>query len=163
MNILERIRYSRNCTNDTFPLPSVVDCVWYAVTEFGEAIDARLRMAQPEHVRNNARNVDSRCETGQCVYMLGSAFIQLHKANTFKPWPPRYGESTVDFAIADACRYTTNALTDVLLGDQNGITIMLAMQAWCHVCTLQGWDVDALIDETCADFERKHCIVREVA
>ena len=67
MNILDRVRYSRNCTNDTFPLPSPADCLWYAHTEGAEAIDAWLRRNQPEHVRNNARNTDMRKEVGQAI------------------------------------------------------------------------------------------------
>lgn len=162
MNVLERIRYSRNCTNDTFPLPIIIDCLWYAYTESGEAIDARLRMAQPEHLRNNHRNVDMRKEVGQVIYMLGSAWVQMHRTNIFALWPVGNGEPALDFALTEACERTVQAVATVLCGDKSAAVIVLAMQAWCHVCALSGWDVDALIEETCADFERKHCVVREV-
>jgi len=159
VNILERVRYSRNCTNDTFPLPSPTACLWYAFTEAGEVVDARLRLQQPEHVRNHARNDDPRREAGQAIYMLCSGYVQLHRNNLFTPWPANVGEPTIEFALAEACHRTVAAITDLLLGDENGITIILALQAWVHVCSVAGWDADQLIDETCAEFERKHCVV----
>ena len=162
MNVISRTRYSRNCTNDTFPLPSIVDCLWYAFTEAGEVVDARLRMAQPAHLRNNARNVDPRHETGQVLYMLASAYVQVRRDDSFQPWGAGVGETELDFAIAEACHYTVAAIADTMLGDENGVSIMLAMRAWCNVCVVADWNADQLIDETCAEFEKKHCVVREV-
>lgn len=163
MNILERIRYSRNCTNDSFPLPSPIDCLWYAKTEGdGESVDAWLRERRSADLRNNTRDHNMRKEVGQAIYMLASAYIQWHRNNIFQVWPDTCGDTQLDFAILDACKYTHIALTDAMLDDTNGINIILAMQAWCHVCALQSWDARQLVEETCADFERKHCVVREV-
>ncbi len=161
MNIISRTRYSRNCTNDTFPLPSVADCLWYAITEAGEVVDAILRAKQPEHLRNNVRNVDPRSESGQALYMLCSAWIQLRREDMFTE---SYIHPINNFEVLfiDAVHEILLALESAIKGDTNGLELCSAIESWCYLCAAAGWDPDQLIDETCQDFERKHCVTREV-
>ncbi len=161
MNIVARVRYSRNCTNDTFPLPNVGDCIRYAITELAEMVDAQLRMSQPEHLRNNHRNHDPRKECGQAGYMLISAWIQLRREDTFTVLDMRQTES-FDLAFVDASHEVLFALESAIMGDRNGLELYSAIESWIHLCAVAGWDADALIAETCTDFERKHCVTREV-
>ncbi len=157
MNIVARVRYSRNCTNDTFPLPSVTNCLRYAITEMAEFDDARLRQQQPEHLRNHARNDDPRRELGQCGYMLASAWVQITKQDEVNFNTP-HETRNIDHMYAGALADIAFALED----DGAQSSVYFAISAWVQLCGMLGWNADQLIEETCAEFERKHCVTREV-
>jgi len=53
--------------------PSPLDCLRYAFTEAGEAMDAWLRQQRPDDARNNARDADVLDELADCAIMLVSA------------------------------------------------------------------------------------------
>lgn len=161
MNIIARVRYSRNCTNDSFPLPDHPNCLWYAHSESGETASSLMYVRRPGDKRNNNRDRDPRKEWGQTGYMLISAWIQLRREDMFTVLDMRKSD-TLDMAFVDAAHEILFALESALLGDKNGLQLYSAIEAWHHVCAVAGWDADQLIEETCADFERKHCITREV-
>ena len=58
---------------DTWLTPSPLDCLRYAVTEAGEAMDAWLRDQRPDDARNNERRLDVLDELADCAIMLVSA------------------------------------------------------------------------------------------
>ena len=161
MNVIARTRYSRNCTNDDFPLPTVMDCLFYAHSESGETASSLMYVRRPGDKRNNNRDRDPRREWGQCGYMLISAWIQLRREDTFV-FAGLHAENTLDTAYASAAGAIVTALESAIYGDQNGLELYNAIEAWQHVCVVADWNADQLIDEVCAEFERKHCVTREV-
>lgn len=157
MTPYERVRQSRELTAATFPLPSVLDCIRYAITELAEYDDALLRQERTGDKRNNDKTHDPRSELGQCGYMLLSAAIQLGSKPAFAARYEREGIERLTYHIALLsdmsslmlnvwCNYDLLALYD----------FEMSYASWWRLCEVQGWDVDALIDETCARFEAKH-------
>lgn len=160
MNHLERVKQSREKLEGHFPYPSALDCIRYAVQEMAEYDDAIMRFEQPYHKRNNERTPDPRRELGQAMYMLLSA-INLRKLDHshqshYGDQPSLYGAiiNTLGDAIQMYDHPSYHSWTQ-------HVDIALAW-AWSYMqelASLQGyggWDVDKLIEETCADFERKH-------
>lgn len=64
----------RNAVNEWWATPSPVECLLYAYTEAGEAIDAWLREQRPGDARNNERDRDVLHELADTAIMLLSAF-----------------------------------------------------------------------------------------
>ena len=152
MDILERVGSSRMMLDGKFPYPSAMDCMRYAVQEMAEYDDALMRQEQPDHKRNNSREHDPRKEAGQAGYMIVSAMLKVEgcKADCESQYMNKkclYG------AIV---RELGDALSEEMINMYvvNGLDWALAY--WKELCTLYGWDVPTLIEDTCADFERKH-------
>ena len=78
MTPYERTQLSRERTAATFPFPSALDCIRYAVTELAEYDDALLRQERAGDKRNHDKAHDPRSELGQCGYMLLSEALQLN-------------------------------------------------------------------------------------
>ena len=160
MTPYERVRKSRELTAATFPLPSVLDCIRYAITELAEYDDALLRQERTGDKRNNDKTHDPRSELGQALYMLLSAAVQLKCDCDVAP-----GDASDKFAAYVAsmrclvsCAYYGNARTI-------GALMWHVDDAYAVLCTLvhaHAWSVDALIDDTCARFEAKHAPTGEV-
>lgn len=60
--------------------PPPIDCLRYALTEVGEAMDASLRAQRPGDARNHARDLDVLDELGDCAIMLCSALPAIEVA-----------------------------------------------------------------------------------
>lgn len=162
MTPYERVKLSRERTAGVFPLPSVLDCIRYSLCELCEYDDAWLRLERTDDKRNNRANTHNPyAELGQCAYMLLSAAVQTNS----QPWvmlhmPPA---STRRAAYTRLLRSLANALDDMDLADRG--MVMLAespfCDAWTNLCILTAtnkFDIDALIDDTCAAFEAKHAM-----
>lgn len=68
-----RAFYSRH--QNTFRRPSIRDCIYYAITEAGEAIDAFLRDERPDDVRRVERDSDFDAEVGDMKFMMLAATL----------------------------------------------------------------------------------------
>jgi len=151
----ERVQQSRQLTAATFPLPSVLDCIRYAITELAEYDDAMLRAERTGDKRNNDKAHDPRSELGQALYMLLSAAVQrstpLHTVVSWRLADPGYITAMVMLCEVAQCIMDSNC-TPTLHMDY-AYTAMIVLAA------TNGWNVDALIDDTCAAFERKHAPV----
>lgn len=158
MTPYERVRLSRERTAATFPLPSVLDCIRYAITELAEYDDALLRQERTNDKRNNDKAHDARSELGQCGYMLLSALLQLPGPFYCGTKYNRDGvlHGTYYFALLHGLtRAATHAMYPASMGD----AVSYLHQSWGELVRLadvHGWPVDALIDDACAAFERKH-------
>lgn len=161
MTPYERVRQSRELTAATFPLPSVLDCIRYAITELAEYDDALLRQERTGDKRNNDKAHDPRNELGQALYMLLSAAVQIKEDRNFTILTP---VSRV-VCYVNSLRLAADLLRSVA---GNGHTWVIHDQifgAYVEVARLantHGWPVDVLIDDTCAAFEAKHAPAREV-
>jgi len=156
MQIIARVHESRRRTDGTFPLPSVVDCIRFAITEAGETLDAQIRSESNTYIRNNGRNHDPRMEWGQCGYMIVSALrsdttdgLQGHSQPQTKT--QAYCETVRSLCVA--LEYESEGLHHEAL-----LNLTCAVFAWVEFCIAMGWEPDALIDETCAAFEAKHAV-----
>lgn len=158
-----RVKESRKRTAATFPLPSPVDCIRYAICELTEYDDALLRLERIGDKRNNERTPDPRAELGQAIYMLLSAAVQWRT----EPKPDvtsQYSRlhlysSSVSWLLGFTLSPANSRLTAPLSEDgriATGITVSGAYAALCDLAACHGWDVAALIDDTCAAFEAKH-------
>lgn len=152
MDVLERVGSSRLMLEGKFPYPEGVRCMRYAVQELAEYDDARMRLDQPDHKRNNERQPDSRRELGQAGYMILSAMLKVEGCR-----------ADLESEVLDkACLYgaVVRELGDAI--SENSINIYVvnnldwALAYWKELCTLHGWDVYDLITETCEAFEAKH-------
>lgn len=156
MTPYERVRQSRELTAATFPLPSVLDCIRYAITELAEYDDALLRAERTGDKRNNDKAHDPRGELGQAIYMMLSAYVQLG-------YGPVYMTSVsssvvlsyfdVMYALAAAGVAWTETPRDGLWVRRkfdDGYSGLL------DLCIANKFDIDALINDTCARFEAKH-------
>ncbi len=170
MTPYERVRKSRELTAATFPLPSVLDCVRYAITELAEYDDALLRQERTGDKRNNDKAHDPRNELGQALYMLLSAYMQWDEAPNGMYFPLGADEQWIGrslyFASLTELSYLANyvlstvdietpshermKMSDVLGKADDVYDSMYALAMFT------GWNVDALIDDTCAAFEAKH-------
>ena len=170
MTPYERVKLSRKRTASTFPLPSPLDCIRYALCELCEYEDAMLRLERIGDKRNNDRQPDPRAELGQALYMLLSAAVQwgikpkrydplsqqsrLHLYSSALYWLAGFTLSPVSEHLA-ARQALDNARRAALEGSVSG-----AYNVLCALATVHGWDVDAMIDDTCAAFEAKHAAVQ---
>ena len=55
--------------------------------------------------------------------------------------------------------YTLRELTYLLTNNGESYTFVAAYSGMCELAARHSWDVDALIDDTCAAFEAKHAAV----
>lgn len=159
MTPYERVQLSRQRTAGAFPLPSVLDCIRYAIYELAKYDDALLRQERTDDKRNNDKAHDPRVELGQCGYMLLSAAMQM-----------RFGvDITTVQPIRDGVRRMSyysilliglaRAMSESSYGadsDKAKDELHLAWYDWAYLCDVHGWPVDSLIDDTCARFEAKH-------
>jgi len=158
MTPYERVRQSRELTAATFPLPSVLDCIRYAITELAEYDDALLRQERTGDKRNNDKTHDPRSELGQALYMLLSAAVQ---GNGPLEYDDYWSVGTMAYAHHTAMGRLVEALFDLRIEAWAGGDMDAAYTGIVALCALHGWDVDALIDDTCAAFEAKHAPARE--
>jgi hypothetical protein len=163
----ERVQLSRQRTQGVFPLPSVLDCIRYAITELAEYDDALLRQERQGDKRNNIKQMhDPRSELGQCAYMIVSAMIQM----------PEYSFDTPSLLERDGILRTTYhfcLLSNLASAGENATyshckpevheDLQWAWEDLVRLCDWHGWDVDHLVDETCNRFEQKHAPAREIA
>lgn len=63
----------RRINQDWFPTPEPWTCIEFAVTEFGEFVDAAIRERSSEFVRASAKHLSAQHEMGQVLFMLLSA------------------------------------------------------------------------------------------
>lgn len=144
---VEMVEESRDRTAETFPLPSVFDCIDYAICEAAEMLDALLRSRRTGDKRNNERQVDARAEWGQCGYMIASALIQTNYE------PHTYYDEYADgqMVVYDCIHWLAREQME------RDASLVDAMGCWVFYCQSQGWDAKKLLRETCAEFERKWC------
>ena len=161
MTPYERVKLSRERTAATFPLPSVLDCIRYAITELAEYEDALLRQERASDKRNNDKQHDPRSELGQALYMLLSAAVQFGEPSEPRRLPAvsGYGPRELYFmALSHLADLGYEALDEKNLLSLETWLRAYASQAYTEMCdlaVLHGWPVDSLIDDTCAAFERK--------
>jgi hypothetical protein len=171
MTPYERVQLSRQRTAATFPLPSVLDCIRYAITELAEYDDALLRAERQGDKRNNDKAHDARGELGQALYMLLSAAVQL----SYRPIRNGRKQKSIGVDYADALFSLANILAWMRheeCGDldryqrnvlqHTAASFDTAYLRMCRIAESCGWNVDALVDDACAKFEAKHAPV-EVA
>ena len=151
MTPYERVKLSRQRTDGAFPLPSPVDCLRYAICEIAEYDDALLRLERAGDKRNNDRQHDPAAELGQALYMLLSACVQ-------RGHQPRAGFYVHGPTPRSAYAKTLGVLAS-MLDNHFAFHVEDLSAAYTHIVVLaarHSWDVDALIDATCAKFEAKH-------
>jgi hypothetical protein len=157
MDVLERVGSSRLMLEGKFPYPSAVDCMRYAIQEMAEYDDAMMRAYQPDHKRNNERQPDPRKELGQAGYMILSAMLYFEKDFPYQSWGAIGGDAIALWAgvvsnVASAIHPDPEFADEgVDAGD-----LGLAWDCCKALMHLNGWDIDALITETCEAFEAKH-------
>jgi hypothetical protein len=170
MKPYERVQLSRQRTNATFPLPSVLDCIRYAITELAEYDDALLRAERTGDKRNNGKEHDPRSELGQALYMLLSAHIQWNECPDLYYDPPEQGEEWLDAMLysstmselARLAEYVTALTNPIVPLHERAIfenVLGQAEDAYNNMYALamyHKWDVDTLVDDTCNRFEQKH-------
>lgn len=163
MTPYERVRLSRERTAGTFPFPALRPCIDYAICEFGgEYRDALLRDERSDDKRNTDRRHDARAELGDSFYMLLSACIQADHEPEFKP----VVTMTRRRRCNEIVRYLTHADDDAeriengqeteRAWDVMRMNFDYAYSNMVAIAASYGWPVDALIDDTCNAFERKH-------
>lgn len=135
---------SRARTAWVFPLPDAPGCVDYAICEAAETLDAILRERRAGDKRNNVKEHDARREWGQCGYMIASGLMQTDYDVT------DYRMVQIEGTIYDVL----HALAIEAMSADTSLVDALA--EWYGYCQWQEWDADALLRETCAEFERKH-------
>ena len=142
-DLVEIVRTSRERTAGVFPLPTVDDCIDFAITEAAEFIDA-LKRENAAYKRNNDKAHNKRSELGQAAYMVCSALIQLPDDALQMSYA---GDESIHDMIIWLCLYRA-AEDETALPD--------ALQVYVNLCRHEGWNPAALLRETCAAFERKH-------
>jgi hypothetical protein len=86
----------------TWLTPEPLDCLRYAVTEAGEAMDAHLRALRPDDARNNERRLDVLDELGDCAIMLASALPADAPPTTMYPIQTGVDLDHIAHAVAQA-------------------------------------------------------------
>lgn len=151
MTPYERVKLSRERTAATFPLPSPVDCIRYAITELAEYDDALLRQERTGDKRNNDKAHSAERELGQALYMLLSAAVQLdfapHSGGRFG-FPERDWRQNYCAAVRVLAWLAEDLPQTRLINDTYAQLRKLAAH--------HGWDVAELVDGACAKFEAKH-------
>lgn len=165
MTPYERVQLSRQRTAGVFPLPSVLDCIRYAITELAEYDDALLRQERTGDKRNNDKAHDPRSELGQALYMLLSAAVQLEYEPDCLPVPFRMGAVSRNvanwyfsaiFCLADLGSEASD-IGESPYAVTNTTSVMDEPYSYLYaIADVSGWPVDALIDDTCNLFEAKH-------
>ena len=141
-DLVEIVRASRERTDSVFPLPTIEDCIDFAITEAAEYIDA-LKRENDTYKRNNDKAHNKRNELGQAAYMVCSAFIQMPPAAIQFSYA---GEESIYDMIMWLCLVRTN--------DEDSLPD--ALQVYVNLCMAEGYNPADLLRETCAAFERKH-------
>ena len=109
---------------------------------------------------DNAKQPDPRAELGQAIYMLLSGFVSIAEwaSAPLMVEAERYGYDAayVYFGVlselADLARNMINEEeVDTVLYSYTS-----AWEGMLIICQCHGWDVAALVDDTCAAFEAKH-------
>jgi hypothetical protein len=168
MTPYERVQLSRQRTAGVFPLPSVLDCIRYAITELAEYDDALLRQERQGDKRNNIKQMhDPRSELGQALYMLLSAMMQ----HNYEPDnDASFRTMTPQQVYFNAIQWTTETGRDALgIGSKPYAfqnmqhSVDAAYSAMLALALSHSWDVDTLVDDTCNRFEQKHARAREIA
>ena len=159
----ERVQLSRQRTAGVFPLPSVLDCIRYAITELAEYDDALLRDERSGDVRNSDKAHSQRAELGDAFYMLMSACIKAEhkpKLHNAEALPPRQqcnaivrllthaADAADDIEQFGPAEDTLEILHDALDG---AYTYMVALCVGWY-----DWRPADVVEEACQKFERKH-------
>lgn len=105
--------------------PPPEDCLAFAVTEAGEAVDAMLRQ-KPEYARSHDKKVSMEHELGDMAVMLASYLIQGELPNDEDEWPSYVNEpethriinNTVGawYSFRDDLDYTERSVLCALVG-----------------------------------------------
>ena len=140
-----RTELMRERTADTFPMPDQLPSLMYADTEFGEMLDAMLRVARPDDKRNNGREHDPVAEFGQLVVMLRTAEMQYRSSNA--------EESPFSDELIRAMIAYHESMADLYLLQLNGGS---DEYAWYFVDAALGMLAD-VIGTTVEDAERLAC------
>mgnify|MGYP000875163564 FL=1 len=151
--LIEIVRVSRCGTNGVFPLPDVDSCIDYAITEAGEYLDAVLRERRNGDKRNNDKQHNPRKEWGQCGYMIASAIIQVPNIDSYDNDDFEAYESPDNTTLYQVIAFLCNVRDDVTGRDTPELD---ALDFWHAFAVKCGWNPADLLNETCADFERKH-------
>lgn len=61
-----------------------LSCVYYAITEMAEALDARLRAQRPDDSRNRDKSLDEMSELADTAMMIVKAFVAGNDNKAFK-------------------------------------------------------------------------------
>lgn len=143
------------------PYPDEIGCIIHCTGEATEYRDARRRVEHPEEKRNNGKQHDPRKELGQCAYMLLSGLLyrsEWIEGDLF--YPPEESDAVETEYIYFCLLQSISDLALVILDDLEIDTVLREYRfAWEGIALLakyHGWDVAELIEDTCADFERKH-------
>ena len=151
--LVDIVRQSRERTAGVFPLPTVDDCIDFAITEAAEYIDA-LKRENAAYKRNNDKAHNARNEWGQTGYMICSAIIQIdtHHLDA-ADWEPyiESDEGDVYIVIARLCEIQTGYA--LLVSNTPTVDVLDQWHAFAVKC---GWNPADLLRETCAAFEAKH-------
>jgi hypothetical protein len=160
MDMLDRVKLSRERLQGVFPYPDAVRCIRYAITELAEYDDALLRLEYTGDKRNHDKQPDPRKELGQAMYMLLSAlgysaqWMDGRLADEVEPY--EYDPAYVYFAtVENLCQVARDIIND----EEIDILLHNCAQAWegtLILCMCHRWDAAQLVEDTCADFERKH-------
>lgn len=149
--LVDIVRQSRERTAGVFPLPTVDDCIDFAITEAAEYIDA-LKRENAAYKRNNDKEHSTRKEWAQTGYMICSAIIQQNTDHLDRfDWEPYItaAEGSVYVVIARLCDIRSGTTVD-----EN--PTVDALDWWNAYAELCGYDPADLLRETCAAFEAKH-------
>jgi hypothetical protein len=167
MTSYERVKLSRRRTATTFPLPTPLDCIRYALCELAEYDDAMLRTERIGDKRNSAKAHDPRAELGQAIYMLLSAAVQWRIPPRLYDLPQQPRLHLYSSALNWLTGFTLSPVRERLgtvLSEKEctavSITLAGAYTALCALAAAHGWEVEPLIGETCATFEAKHVEVK---
>lgn len=150
---VEIVRDSRERTAGVFPLPTVDDCIDFAITEAAEYIDA-LKRENAAYKRNNDKEHSTRKEWAQCGYMICSAIIQIDTSHfDDMDWKPYIDadQGNVYVVISRLCDIRTG-----LAWMNNENPHVDALDDWQAFAVKCGWNPADLLRETCAAFEAKH-------
>ena len=150
---VEIVRDSRERTAGVFPLPTVDDCIDFAITEAAEYIDA-LKRENAAYKRNNDKEHSTRKEWAQCGYMICSAIIQIDTSHfDDMDWEPYITakQGNVYVVISRLCDIRTGLAW--MNYENPHVGVLDDWQAFAVKC---GYDPADLLRETCAAFERKH-------
>ena len=154
--LVDIVRQSRERTAGVFPLPTVDDCIDFAITEAAEYIDA-LKRENAAYKRNNDKEHSTRKEWSQTGYMICSAIIQIdtHHLDA-ADWEP----------YIDAAQGNVYVVISRLCDIRNGLAWMNhenphvdVLDEWHAFAVKCGWNPADLLRETCAEFEAKHLSV----
>jgi len=151
--LVDIVRKSRERTAGVFPLPTVDDCIDFAITEAAEYIDA-LKREDATYKRNNDKTHNKRNEWGQCGYMICSAIIQIDTSHLDALDWELYitaEQGNVYVVITRLCDIRTGL---AWMNHEN--PHVDALDDWQAFAVKCGWNPAELLRETCAAFERKH-------